>query len=120
MHPARHHARRPSVPRTYITARELEVLRLAANGNSNQQIGRHLGVSTEAVNSRMRSAIRKLRVRDRTHAVAVALRIGLLGSDEVAVPEGANRGYGDARSRPLDQTMAGMRAEDPHPPVQPA
>lgn len=88
--------RRPKDPRTYVTAREMAVLRLAANGNTNRLIGRTLGVGEEAVKSQMQSILRKLRVRDRAQAVAVGIRLGLLSLDDIAVPEGANQGYGDA------------------------
>ncbi|MFE4915872.1 response regulator transcription factor [Streptomyces sp. NPDC056652] len=96
-HPARNSPRRPPIPRTYITAREIAVLRLTANGNTNKSAGRALGIGTEAVNSRMQSLMRKLRVHDRAQAVAVGLRLGLLSMDEVVVPEGANQGYGYSR-----------------------
>lgn len=88
--------RRSKDPRTYVTARELAVLRLAANGATNKAIGSALGIGVEAVASRMQSAFRKLRVGDRAQAVAVALRLGLLDLADVVVPEGANCGYGDA------------------------
>lgn len=88
--------RRPKDSRAYITAREIAVLRLAANGATNRAIAHTLGVGTEAVASRMQSAFRKLRVGDRAQAVAVALRLGLLALDEVVVPEGANQGWRDA------------------------
>lgn len=91
-HPARTLPRRPKQARTYITARELDVLRHAANGATNQSIAHHLGIGTEAVASRMQSAFRKLRVGDRAQAVAVALRLGLLDLADVVVPEGANQG----------------------------
>ncbi|WP_218924148.1 response regulator transcription factor [Streptomyces sp. sk226] len=79
-----------------MTARELDVLRLAANGATNQNIAHHLGIGTEAVASRMQSAFRKLRVGDRAQAVAVALRLGLLDLSDVVVPDGANQGWGNA------------------------
>jgi len=89
--------RRPKDARTYITAREIAVLRLAANGATSQSMANALGISKEGVLSRMQSAFRKLRVSDRTQAVAVALRLGLLSMDDVVVPDGANRGYGNAQ-----------------------
>ncbi len=95
-HPARALPRRPKQARTYVTARELDVLRLAANGATNQNIAHHLGIGTEAVASRMQSAFRKLRVGDRAQAVAVALRLGLLDLSDVVVPDGANQGWGNA------------------------
>jgi DNA-binding NarL/FixJ family response regulator len=95
-HPARNLPRRPAIPRTYVTARELSVLRLAANGNTNRAIGRKLGVGEETVKTYMQQVLRKLRVHDRAQAVAVGLRLGLLSMDEVVVPDGANQGYRDA------------------------
>ncbi|WP_228994361.1 LuxR C-terminal-related transcriptional regulator [Streptomyces sp. DH8] len=95
-HPARTLPRRPKQPRAYITARERDVLRLAANGSTNRLIGRQLGVGEEAVKSAMQSILRKLRVNDRAQAVAVALRLGLLDLSDVVVPEGANQGWGNA------------------------
>lgn len=86
-------------PRTYVTGREREALVLAANGKTNAAISRALGVGEEAIKARMQSVLRKLRVSDRTQAVAVALRIGLLSPDEIEVPEGANRGYRDPEPR---------------------
>ena len=83
-------------PRTYVTDREREALVLAANGRTNAAIARALGLSEETVKSRMQSVLRKLRVGDRTQAVAVSLRLGLLSLDEVEIPAGANRGYRDA------------------------
>lgn len=88
-----------SDPRTYITARERQVLVLAANGNTNQAIARRLGVGLENVKTRMQSILRKLRVSDRAQAVAVALKVGLISLDDVDVPAGANRGY-EAHQRP--------------------
>lgn len=96
LNPARTLTRRPKDARTYITAREIAVLRLAANGATNRAIAHTLGVGTEAVASRMQSAFRKLRVGDRAQAVAVALRLGLLDLDDVVVPEGANQGWREA------------------------
>jgi len=80
-------------PRTYITARERETLRLAANGLTNQAIARAMGITVETVKTRMIKARRKLRAVDRTHAVAIALALGLLSVGDVAVPVDANRGY---------------------------
>jgi DNA-binding NarL/FixJ family response regulator len=92
----RHHAPDPKNPRTYITNREIRVLRLVANGNTNRLIGRRLEVGEEAIKSHMQSILRKLRVRDRAQAVAVGLALGLLVMSDIEVPADANRGYGDA------------------------
>jgi DNA-binding NarL/FixJ family response regulator len=58
--------------------RELEVLRLMASGFTNKEIAEQLFVSAETVKTHLSSAYRKLGVSDRAHAVAVALRRGLL------------------------------------------
>lgn len=61
-----------------LSARETEVLNLVANGCSNKQIGNALGISEETVKAHMKNILCKLGVRDRTHAVTVALRRGIL------------------------------------------
>ncbi|MET9436937.1 helix-turn-helix transcriptional regulator [Streptomyces sp. NPDC006551] len=96
-HPARAYPRRNLTdPRTYITGRQRQILALAANGNTNRATGRALGISEESVKSHMQLILRKLRVHDRTQAVAVALAMGVLDLEDISVPEGANRGYRDA------------------------
>ncbi|MFF7476619.1 LuxR C-terminal-related transcriptional regulator [Streptomyces sp. NPDC008092] len=77
-------------PRTGVTGRQIQILLLAANGNTNRAIGRQLDISEESVKTHMQSLLRKLRVRDRAQAVAVALRLGLISLEQVLVPEGAN------------------------------
>jgi DNA-binding NarL/FixJ family response regulator len=63
-----------------LTPRELEVLRLLAEGRSNKVIGKTLFVSEVTVKSHVQSIFRKLHVLSRTEAVAVALHKGLLRS----------------------------------------
>jgi DNA-binding NarL/FixJ family response regulator len=84
---------RTTEPRSYVTARQRQILTLAANGNTNRGIGRALGIGEEAVKSQMQKVLRKLRADDRTQAVAVALRLGLISLEDVAVPPHANQGY---------------------------
>jgi DNA-binding NarL/FixJ family response regulator len=91
--PVRGFLRRPDDPRTYLTGRQVQVLRLAANGNTNRAIGSALGIAEESVKSQMQLIFKKLRVNDRAQAVAVALRLGVLSLEDVIVPKGANRGY---------------------------
>jgi len=62
-----------------LSMRELEVLRLAAAGGANKTIGRQLGISEDTVKSHMRSVLSKLDANDRTHAVAIAVRRGIIG-----------------------------------------
>lgn len=61
-----------------LTSREREILRLVANGHSNRQIAQLLFLSVATVKDNLESVYRKLGVSDRAHAVAVALRKGLL------------------------------------------
>lgn len=60
------------------TARELEVLSLAAEGLTNKQIGSSLALSVETVKAHMKHTIGKLNARGRTHAVVIAIRRGLI------------------------------------------
>lgn len=66
------------VLRSVLTARELDILRLVATGHTNRQIGAELFISSETVKGHLESIYRKLGVSDRAHAVAVAIRNGLV------------------------------------------
>lgn len=61
-----------------LSQREIEVLQLAASGHANKRIAYSLGLSEETVKSHMKSILLKLRVNDRTHAVAVAVKRGVI------------------------------------------
>ena len=61
-----------------LTARERDVLRLLADGRSNDAIATELGISTETVRTHLRKAMTKLEADTRTHAVATALRHSLI------------------------------------------
>jgi DNA-binding NarL/FixJ family response regulator len=61
-----------------LSVRELEVLRLAAAGGANKTIGEQLGISEDTVKTHMRSVLAKLDANDRTHAVAIAARRGII------------------------------------------
>jgi DNA-binding NarL/FixJ family response regulator len=61
-----------------LTARELEVLRLIRDGYRNKQIADQLTISENTVNFHIKNLLDKLRANDRTHAVTIALRRGLL------------------------------------------
>ena len=60
-----------------VSPREIEVLRLAAGGNSNKEIGERLSLSEETVKSHIRSILAKLGANDRAHAVAIGLKRGI-------------------------------------------
>lgn len=61
-----------------LSARELEILRLVAQGKSNKEIGRDLHISQATVKTHLLHIYEKLGVSDRTSAVTEALRRGLL------------------------------------------
>lgn len=61
-----------------LSAREDEVLRLLATGETNRQIARRLFVSEETIKSHVGAILRKLEVPDRTSAAVLAARAGLL------------------------------------------
>lgn len=61
-----------------LTAREVCVLKLVAAGNSNKVVASQLEISESTVKAHMKSILPKLEANDRTHAVIIALRRGIL------------------------------------------
>jgi DNA-binding NarL/FixJ family response regulator len=61
------------------TPRELEVLQLIRDGYKNKQIADRLSISENTVNFHIKNIVVKLGANDRTHAVTIAVRRGLLG-----------------------------------------
>src|SRR5882672_4727610 len=61
-----------------LTARELDVLRLIRDGYRNKQIADQLSIAETTVNFHIKNLVDKLRANDRTHAVTIAVRRGLL------------------------------------------
>jgi DNA-binding NarL/FixJ family response regulator len=61
-----------------LTPREMEVLELIREGNKNKQIADKLSISETTVNFHIKNIVDKLQANDRTHAVTIALRRGLL------------------------------------------
>jgi DNA-binding NarL/FixJ family response regulator len=72
------HNRRPAVPASGLTAREQEVLALLAEGFAPEEIAERLYISTRTVGTHIEHVFRKLGVRTRAQAVAVAFREGLV------------------------------------------
>jgi NarL family two-component system response regulator LiaR len=82
-------AREPD--RDLLTARELEVLRLVAQGQSNREISGQLGISEATVRTHVSSILSKLKLPSRTQAALYALREGLASlhnTDAQSSPEG--------------------------------
>ncbi|MGA9130753.1 MAG: response regulator [Terracidiphilus sp.] len=61
-----------------LTPKELEVLRLVALGNANKLIAAQLSISEETVKSRVKNILDKLGANDRTHAVTIGLKRGII------------------------------------------
>lgn len=59
-----------------LTKREIEVLRLMAEGKSNKMIGEHLFISEKTVKNHVSSILQKMEVEDRTQAVIVSIKNG--------------------------------------------
>jgi DNA-binding NarL/FixJ family response regulator len=62
-----------------LSPREMSVLTLIAGGNANKEIAAQLSVSEESVKSYVRSILAKLGANDRTHAVTIGLKRGIIG-----------------------------------------
>jgi DNA-binding NarL/FixJ family response regulator len=77
-------APRPQMP---LSRREYQVLQLVAEGLENAGIAKQLYLSVETVRTHVKSILRKLSARDRTHAVTIAFRAGIL----IPQPEGPDR-----------------------------
>jgi DNA-binding NarL/FixJ family response regulator len=61
-----------------LTPREVEILRQVAAGKANKVVADHLDISEETVKAHMRSILSKLGANDRTHAVTIAVKRGII------------------------------------------
>jgi DNA-binding NarL/FixJ family response regulator len=61
-----------------LSAREIDVLRLIAEGNSNKQIASQLFVTEDTVKGHVKNILSKLGANDRTHAVTIGLKRGII------------------------------------------
>jgi len=61
-----------------LTGREIEVLQQVAAGNANKIIAAHLDISEETVKAHVKNILSKLGANDRTHAVTMALKRGII------------------------------------------
>lgn len=64
--------------REELTPREIDVLRLIANGNANKQIADQLSIGEASVKSYVANILSKLAANDRAHAVKIGLRRGII------------------------------------------
>lgn len=61
-----------------LTAREINVLRLIALGNANKLVADQLGITEDTVKGHVKNILSKLGASDRTHAVTIALKRGII------------------------------------------
>ena len=61
-----------------LTPREIQVLQQVSGGNRNREIGESMGISEDTVKVHLKHIMDKLRARDRTQAIAIAVRRGII------------------------------------------
>ena len=61
-----------------LTPREIDVLRLIAGGNANKEIAALLSLTEETVKGHVKNILAKLGAKDRTHAVTIGLKRGIM------------------------------------------
>jgi DNA-binding NarL/FixJ family response regulator len=61
-----------------LSERELEVLRLIASGNANKEIAAQLSIGEDTVKRHVSNILAKLNANDRTHAVTIGLKRGII------------------------------------------
>jgi DNA-binding NarL/FixJ family response regulator len=61
-----------------LTPREIDVLRLVAVGNANKEVAARLSLTEVTVKSHVKNILAKLGASDRTHAVTIALKRGII------------------------------------------
>jgi DNA-binding NarL/FixJ family response regulator len=61
-----------------LSAREIEVLRLVSGGNANKEIAAQLSITEETVKGHIKNILAKLSANDRTHAVTIGLKRGII------------------------------------------
>lgn len=61
-----------------LTSRELQILHLVAGGLSNKRITSSLAISEDTVKGHVSNILSKLDANDRTHAVTLAIRRGVI------------------------------------------
>jgi DNA-binding NarL/FixJ family response regulator len=63
----------------HLTGREVDVLRLLGNGDSNKIIAATLGITLDTTKKHVRNVIHKMQARSRTHAAIIAAQAGIVG-----------------------------------------
>jgi DNA-binding NarL/FixJ family response regulator len=71
----------------HLTDREVDVLRLMGNGDSNKIISETLGITLDTTKKHVRNVIDKLEARSRTHAAIIAAQSGIVGNPIIPVAQ---------------------------------
>ena len=71
----------------HLTEREVDVLRLMGNGDSNKIIASTLGITLDTTKKHIRNVIDKMQARSRTHAAIIAAQAGIVGNPVSPVVE---------------------------------
>ncbi len=83
------HGRKTLAERTaeaaHLTEREVDVLRLMGNGDSNKVIAATLGITLDTTKKHVRNVIDKMQARSRTHAAIIAAQAGIMGKSVATV-----------------------------------
>ena len=74
----------------HLTGREVDVLRLLGNGDSNTVIAETLGITLDTTKKHVRNVIDKLQARSRTHAAIIAAQAGIVGKPVAVVARSPN------------------------------
>ena len=73
----------------HLTEREVDVIRLLGNGQSNKQIAESLGITLATTKKHVRNVIEKLHAQGRTHAAILAAQAGIVGMPPIALKNGS-------------------------------
>ena len=71
----------------HLTEREVDVLRLMGNGDSNKIIAATLGITLDTTKKHVRNVIAKMQARSRTHAAIIAAQVGIVGNPVAPLAE---------------------------------
>jgi DNA-binding NarL/FixJ family response regulator len=71
----------------HLTEREVDVLRLMGNGDSNKIIAATLGITLDTTKKHVRNVIAKMQARSRTHAAIIAAQAGIVGNPIATIAE---------------------------------
>ncbi len=67
----------------HLTEREVDVLRLMGNGDSNKIIAASLGITLDTTKKHVRNVVDKMQARSRTHAAIIAAQAGIVGNNPI-------------------------------------